>query len=256
VTFNERDFTVKKYVELCEAILSSGYTPITLGEYFSGAAPRRFILMRHDVDTSPMNSVRIAEIESRMGIKASYYFRPNRSTFRSRAIEKVGELGHEVGYHYEVLSKCRGDYEKAIGLFGRELASLRALADVRTICMHGVPLSPFVNSDLWKAYDFRDYGIVGDAYLSVGNDLDYFSDSGRSWSPGIKIKDILPSITGASIKNTDDLIRLIEKRASDRIYVLSHPDEWAAGRLEWNAIRLRESLFNAGKRAIRAVRSA
>jgi hypothetical protein len=250
------DFTVRKYVELCNAIISSGYTPITMGRYFSGDVPRRFVLMRHDVDTGPLNAVTIAGVEGEMGIRASYYFRPNRSTFRSGAIQKVRSLGHEVGYHYEVLSKCHGDYQKAIDLFGRELVRLRALADVRTICMHGVPLSPFVNSNIWKVYDFKDYGIVGDAYLSMGRDFYYFSDSGRSWDSRIKVKDTLPSLSASvSISGTDGLIKLIKKGDIDRLYILSHPDVWVDGRLAWASIWLRESIFNAGKRVIKAVRS-
>ena len=254
--FFKRDFTVKKYRELCETIISSGYKPVTLKEYFSNELPERFIIMRHDVDTSPLNAVKIAGIEGEMGIKASYYFRPNRATFRSGAIQKVNSLGHEVGYHYEVLSKSHGDHKRAIERFKHELDSLRELADVRTICMHGVPLSKFVNSDIWKIYDFIDYGIIGDAYLSMGHDFYYFSDSGRSWSSGIKVKDIIPSLSGTiSIQRTDDLIRLIKEGALKRLYILSHPDEWASGRLEWESIWLRESLFNMGKKAIQVVRS-
>lgn len=250
-----RDFTIEKYQALCEAIVSSGYETITLKEYFLNDAPERYVIMRHDVDTSPSNASRIAGIENGMGIKATYYFRPNRTTFKSGAILKVKSAGHEVGYHYEVLSKCGGDNNKAIELFKCELERLRELADVRTICMHGVPLSKHVNSDIWKEYDFHDYGIIGDAYLSVGGDFYYFSDSGRSWDPEIKVKDIMPSrVSPVQIKCTDDLIRLIKTGTIDRLYILSHPDEWSAGTLEWDAVWLRESLFNAGKKAIRMVR--
>ena len=38
---------------------------------------------------------------------------------------------NEVGYHYEVLSKARGDYEKAIELFENELIEFRKICDVK-----------------------------------------------------------------------------------------------------------------------------
>ena len=54
---------------------------------------------------------------------------------------KIPDLGHEVGYHYEVLSKANGNYERAIKLFEQELSKFRKIVDVKTICMHGSPLS-------------------------------------------------------------------------------------------------------------------
>ena len=48
---------------------------------------------------------------------------------------------NEVGYHYEVLSKAKGDYEKAVELFEQELKEFRKIVDVKTICMHGSLLS-------------------------------------------------------------------------------------------------------------------
>ena len=38
---------------------------------------------------------------------------------------KIHDLGHEIGYHYEVLSKANGDYEKAMKLFEQELSEFR-----------------------------------------------------------------------------------------------------------------------------------
>jgi len=47
-------------------------------------------------------------------------------------------LGHEIGYHYEVLSKANGDYETAVELFEQELSEFRKITDVKTICMHRI----------------------------------------------------------------------------------------------------------------------
>ena len=58
----------------------------------------------------------MAKREHEMGIRSSYYFRYP-FTFRPDIIRKIRDLGHEIGYHYEVLSKTNGDYTKAIALF-------------------------------------------------------------------------------------------------------------------------------------------
>jgi hypothetical protein len=47
----------------------------------------------------------MAELEHELGIQSTYYFRfPY--TFKPDIIGKIHDLGHEVGYHYEVLSKA------------------------------------------------------------------------------------------------------------------------------------------------------
>ena len=93
--------------------------------------------MRHDTDRKPENALRMAVLEHELGIQSTYYFRfPY--TFKPDIIGKIHDLGHEVGYHYEVLSKARGDYEKAVELFEQELSEFREIVDVKTICMHRI----------------------------------------------------------------------------------------------------------------------
>ena len=64
-------------------------------------------------------------------------------------------MGHEIGYHYEDLAMAKGNYEKAILSFEQNLAKLRHIVPVETICMHGSPLSKFDNRKIWEKYDYR-----------------------------------------------------------------------------------------------------
>ena len=64
-------------------------------------------------------------------------------------IREIRDMGHEIGYHYDDLSFCKGDHEKAIRRFEKNLATLREIAPVKTICMEGAPLSKWDNRDLW-----------------------------------------------------------------------------------------------------------
>lgn len=128
-------------------------------------------------------------------------------------IREVDALGHEVGYHYEVLAKAKGDYEKAIALFSRELAEFRDICDVRTVCMHGSPLSRYDNRDIWKRYNFREFGIVGEAYLSMaGGGLRYLTDTGRNWGGKHSVRDVMPGAEAVPVETTDDLARWVESR--------------------------------------------
>ena len=154
-----RDFTVEKYKGLCLALLDTGYTPLTVYSYLTGKPKNnnnKLVVLRHDIDRKPKNALQMAELEHELGIQSTYYFRfPY--TFKPDIIRKIHDLGHEVGYHYEVLSKAKGDYEKAVELFEQELNEFRKIVDVKTIGMHGSPLSRYDNRDLWKRYDFNEF---------------------------------------------------------------------------------------------------
>ena len=57
------------------------------------------------------------------------------------------------------------------------------LSHVKTICMHGSPLSKWDNRDLWKKYDYRDFGIIAEPYFDLDFDeVFYLTDTGRSWN--------------------------------------------------------------------------
>jgi peptidoglycan/xylan/chitin deacetylase (PgdA/CDA1 family) len=245
--FDNRDFTIHKFRQLCE-VISGTYPTVTMAEYMDNQHPDRFILMRHDVDRMPGNALRTAKIERDLGIKATYYFRSIKSTFRPEIIKQIEDMGHEIGYHYEVLSEASGDPEKAIELFQSNLDKFRKISDVRTICMHGRPLSKYDNRDLWKYYDFRDFGLIGEAYLSVDKELNYFSDTGRAWGSKSSLRDFIPGKTQHLYADTtDDLVKLIESEQINKFYILTHPERWASGFAEWGLYYSMDLGANLGK---------
>lgn len=252
-----RDFTMAKYGELCRVLLGAGYTPATVYQYLTDPPGGRTVVLRHDVDRKPENALRMAELEHALGITATYYFR-HPHTFIPEVIEQVLSLGHEVGYHYEVLAKARGDYEKAIALFARELEEFRALCDVRTICMHGSPLSRYDNRDLWKRYDFREFGIAGEAYLSMaGKGLRYLTDTGRNWGGKHSVRDAMPGAGAVppSVATTDDLARWIGSAGEEGLYLTVHPERWAMSEGEWAIGSLTDLAVNMGKTVLQVMRA-
>ncbi len=252
-----RDFTMAKYGELCRVLLGAGYTPVTVERYLAGGSGGRTVILRHDVDRKPENALRMAELEHALGITATYYFR-HPHTFIPEVIEQVLSLGHEVGYHYEVLAKAKGDYEEAIGLFARELEEFRSLCDVRTICMHGSPLSRYDNRDLWKRYDFREFGIAGEAYLSMaGKDLRYLTDTGRNWGGKHSVRDAMPGAGAVlpSVATTDDLARWIGSAGEEGLYLTVHPERWAMSEGEWAVGSLTDLAVNMGKTVLQVMRA-
>ena len=250
-----RDFTLEKYRELCQALLNSGYTPSPVRDYLERdpRADGRNVVLRHDVDRKAKNALRMAELERAMGIRSTYYFRYPR-TFNPDVMREIHGLGHEIGYHYEVLAKTNGDYAKAIALFTDELSAFREICDIHTICMHGSPLSRYDNRDLWKKYDFRAFGIIGEAYLSMaGREIRYFTDTGRSWSGKHSVRDVMQRTGADRVDTTDDLIEWVRSSGGEDLYLTVHPERWALSTAEWSQNYVGDIVVNIGKKVLKLV---
>jgi hypothetical protein len=207
----------------------------------------------------------MAELEAEMGIKASYYFRIPK-TFKPEIIKKIANLGHEIGYHYENLSEIskKGKVKKelfkaALKDFEKKLNKLRELYPVKTICMHGSPLSKWDNRDLWKKYDYRDFGIIAEPYFDIDfNEVFYITDTGRHWNnKGISVRDKVKSDFDIKIKSTEHMLNLIQSnQLPDRIMLNVHPQRWTNQPFSWLKELMFQNLKNVVKRVILKCRDA
>ena len=79
----------------------------------------------------------------------------------------------------------------AIESFSENLEMLRKIVTVKTICMHGSPMSRWDSRLLWKYYDYRDFGIIGEPYFDIDFDqVLYLTDTGRCWNgESVSIRD-------------------------------------------------------------------
>ena len=229
------DFLLKKYRELLVALQNKGYSTITFEEYLQGKRPANFVILRHDVDKLPKNSLATARIENSLGIKASYYFRAVPESWDEAIIKEIATLGHEVGYHYESLTTCNGDMSEALHDFKTNLENLRKLAPVATICMHGSPRSKWDSKDLWKNNSYREMGIIGEPYFDVDfSDVFYLTDTGRRWDGfKVSVRDKIPvhqdqwCREGLVFHSTDDIINAINNgRLPNHVMMTTHPQRW------------------------------
>jgi hypothetical protein len=249
------DFTLGKYRELLQCARDQNYELLTVADFLSGSKrDGRTIVLRHDVDRDPLYALRLALIEAHMGVRSTSYFRFTRRVFQPRLIAEVASMGHEVGYHYEVLDKAQGDVAKALERFGYELGELRRVAEIKTVAMHGNPLTPWDNRDIWGAGSLDDFDLVGEAYLSM-SDVNYLSDAGRTWSQRRKMKDWMPGTKGATrvepqVVSTGDVMRWLSGSSAGPICLSVHPERWAATAGQWIGSCVVDSLINLGKWAI------
>ena len=271
-----KDFTLSAYRQLLIAIVQSGYSIFPFEDWCDGKAQGRFVILRHDVDLMANNSLVTARIEAEMGIRASYYFRVVPQSNIPLIITQIAALGHEIGYHYEDLSLFKGDIDKAIKHFEQQLNYFRQFYPVRTICMHGSPASKWDNRDIWKSFNYRDFGIIGEPYFDLLNNesdiienIVYFTDTARMWDGDkYNVRDKLliikkqnlnshsqpesvSEIENQKIHTTFDVINWFKTvRNHNVIMITTHPQRWTDKLAEWYLEFLKQKAKNFVKKYI------
>lgn len=259
------DFTVKIYEKLLMALQLQGFSFLTFHEMMQNSHPclaERCVTLRHDVDLLPGHSLRFARIQSGMGIRGTYYFRAVPESWDESVIREIAGMGHEIGYHYENLTTCNGDLAKAWSDFQFHLNSLRKLAPVSTICMHGSPQSRYDSKDLWKTYDYRSLGIIAEPYFDVDfNQTFYLTDTGRRWDGWrVSVRDKVPQQEvwkreGLVFRSTRDIIHAAETgRLPHHILFTFHPQRWNAKPLPWLKELIWQNVKNKVKRLLLTLR--
>ncbi len=237
------DFTLQKYKELLVAL--KGYGDI---------------MLRHDVDLRPQNSLATAKIEKEFGWKAVYYFRAVPESWDEAVIKQIAGLGHEIGYHYESLTTCNGDIDAAWEDFRHNLAKLEAVVGkpVKSICMHGSPKSPWDSKDIWKKFDYRSAGVDFEPYLDTDfSKTFYLTDTGRRWDGyKVSVRDRIPGYQekwieqGLVFHSTDDIIRAANEGRLPRVLMITtHPQRWSDDILSWS----KEFLLQNAKNIIKGI---
>lgn len=254
-----RDFTRDKYRELLANLQAAGYHFMTFAEYCNGNRPERFVILRHDVDLKPQNSLAIAQDETNLGAKASYYFRTVPESWDEEIIRQIAAMGHEVGYHYESLTTCKGDVKSAHEDFKKNLKLLRDLVPVSTICMHGSPRSPYDSKDIWNNYSYQDLGIIGEPYFETDfSQVFYLTDTGRRWDGyKVSVRDRIPTFhdewiaKGWTFHSTDEIILATKKGTlPSALMITTHPQRWTDNTVEWLSEFVLQNIKNIVKRIL------
>ena len=251
------DFKPYLLPKLYSSFKAQGYAFITFEEYLVNKNIKKFVILRHDVEKHYQNALKFAEIQHEMGIRGTYFFRMSRH-YDENVIKEIVELEHETGYHYDDLSKCHGDLDKAIRRFESNLKKLRNITEIKTISMDGSPRSKFDNRRLWEKYDYSDYGIEGEPYFDVDyTKVGYLTDTGRRWNGHKfivrdKVKD---GISFNGIKHTQDMIRFAaEGKLPDKLLITFHPQRWTGNRFMWTRELIWQNLKNQVKWAMIKIR--
>jgi len=280
-----RDFTIEAYKLLLKYLNSLEYDFCSYKNIIETPLKRN-IIMRHDVDALPQNSLRTAQIERENEIQGTYYFRIVSRSNNPGIIRQIVALGHEIGYHYEDLALCKGNMDKAIISFEKNLNYFRQFYPVKTICMHGSPLSKYDNRNLWENYNYKDFGIIGEPYFDVDfSKVLYLTDTGRRWDGNkVSVRDkagIRDEGRGTRDEEEEESGEIEERRAErtrdegqgrilnhnfhstfdiikaaeegilpDQIMITVHPQRWTNNPLLWTKELVVQNVKNQVKKLI------
>jgi len=267
------DFSLKTYQKLLETLRLQGYSFYTFENYCQSDFKAKVVILRHDVDKKPLNSLRIAKLEKKLNIKSTYYFQIKKNIYKPDIILQIAQFGHEIGYHYNDLAHTHGSYEKAIKEFETNISTFRKIVTVKTIAMHGSPTSKWDNRDIWKNVNYKKFDLIGEPYFDflktdaskIGLTFSYITDTGRMWNgdkynlrdrisfknEDEKLKSVL---INPVIHSTFDFIKWLSNgNTPDIIMITTHPQRWTDNFIEWLIEFITQKTKNTIKRVIKKI---
>jgi hypothetical protein len=200
-----KDFTIENYRHLLRLALQH-YTPISFNSLKSNS---KFILWRHDIDISINRGLRLAQINTELGIKSTFFvslhsqfYNPFEKNQIERLIE-ISNLGHDIGLHFDTSAyqiKSRIQLEKFIA-HEKEVVSNLLNLNLVAVSFHNPS-----DSDL--KFEDESYSDLMNAYSKkLKDEVEYCSDSNGYWKHK-KLEDVIISNSPKSLQ------------------VLIHPEWW------------------------------
>ncbi|MCM1502967.1 MAG: hypothetical protein NC115_09930 [Bacteroidales bacterium] len=232
-------FYYKNWERFCEFLAKSGIVLCTSEQSLKLQKKERFLVLKHDVETSVPNAYKLANIEHKYGICGSYYVQAYlmSSPENIHLLKEMQSWGHEISYHYDVLDANAGDYKAAEASF-KEYMSVFADNGFTfgTICQHGNPVKKRIgytsNRDFFRNPEIRRQwpelvDMVVDYSKHIKTEYNYISDAGYQWNiitlP--ETNDLYPNVKNICIGSFSNLQKLIQ--TTDKSYVVStHPHRW------------------------------
>jgi hypothetical protein len=224
---------LSEYNELLELLMSNSYVCLTIREFASRfsrttrVSGDRIALLRHDVDSDVKTARAMFDLERKLGIQSSYYFRLN--TVDIPFMRELEAHGSEAGYHYEEIAtfaKCTGirtregisaRISEVQQLFQANLGRLRETTGlpIQTIAAHG----DFANRALRMTnYELLDASVRKNASIQA----EAYDEALESRFT-LRVSDFSPPLWW----NPYDPKPHIRKGA-EVVHLLLHPSQWRA----------------------------
>jgi hypothetical protein len=204
-------FTHAVYESLLQHIQACGHTICPFGD---APVAGKYVILRHDIDYSVVKALELAEIEQRLGARATVFLMLGSPYYNLltldhlHAARRIVALGHEIGLHYDTDAFAHLPPDAQAERVALQAQFLSRVLDtpVTSVAQH----NPSVTSTRVKIAGYRD--AYADEYCK---DIAYLSDSRR--------------LFGAA-----DPFKFFEQH--DRVQLLIHPLWWSVDdQPRWNA---------------------
>jgi len=225
----------KEWDRLCLEF-SKKYICIRVDEIPNQPLNGSWISIKHDVETNVKKALKIAKIENKYNIRATYYIQSYLLLDNIKLLQSISDMGHEVSYHYDVLDSNQGSMSAAIEEFSEIVSSFKICGfEVCTVCPHGNPLMHrngwssnkdfFRNEEVINLYP-NIFDVVVQAESVIKNEFKYISDAGYGWKliGNIDSNDIVNS-GDIEIAGIDSMLNLVS--LNSKIIISSHPHRWS-----------------------------
>lgn len=194
-------FTYEAYCNMINLLQQKSY-PIV--GYKEGATMDRCAILRHDVDTSLDKAVELAEVETKIGVKSTYFILLTTDLYNAaslrgqQSVRRILELGHEVGLHFDETLYQDLDLNNMAIAVKREAEILSHMCkfEITTVSMHR-PSRKMLDCD------FQVPGLINAYGKTFFRDYKYVSDSRRNWR--------------------EPVLDVIASDAYPRLHILTHP---------------------------------
>lgn len=195
------EFTYQAYQAFLALLREQRYT---FCGYHDHAEAERCVILRHDIDNSLPQALRLAETEAEAGVSSTYFvllrtdFYNAASRESRRILRRLMDLGHEVGLHFDETAYGKTltqDETRACILKECELLSALLDTPVTTVSMHR-PSRATLEADL------KIPGIINSYGKTFFHDFKYLSDSRRRWR--------------------EPVLDIIRSGEYDRLHILTH----------------------------------
>lgn len=194
------EFTYNAYRDLLILLREKGYV---YSNYHNYMRADKTVILRHDIDMDIAKSLKMAEIETKMGVSSTYFVLVTSNFYNifskenQDMLRRLYEMGHEVGLHFD---EAKYDEEADLVRAMEQEAVLLAQCTghpVRSLSMHR-PSRKTLEAD----YIIQEGQIVNSYGTEFFKNHKYVSDSRRNWR-----------------ENVQEIVR---SGVYDRLHVLTH----------------------------------
>lgn len=155
----------------------NGYNVCTMSEFYKHPTEGKHFVLRHDVDHKTPATRRMFNLEKKLHVRSTYYFR--KSTIDIKLMNDMIDAGFEVGFHYETLSDyaiennlsriTEKDIEISRERLKQEIREFNKLIKrpIQSVVGHGSKKNLEIgksNNVLFKDQEYRDFGILFEGY--------------------------------------------------------------------------------------------